>query len=337
MPKVSVIIPNFNHSKYLDQRIRSVLGQSYHDFELIILDDASIDNSREVMLSYDGLPNVRMIINRQNSGSVFCQWNRGVREACGEYVWIAESDDYADPHLLERLVGVLEANPKVGLVYCDSEIVDEAGSYCGVTSNCNPEIDRERWRRDFINAGRAECAEYLVVQNRIRNTSAAVFRKSIYEKAGYANERMKYAGDWMQWVKILMLSDVAYVSDRLNNYRRHEGSVTRVQAGSYLDLRESLMVSGFIARRVLVPRDVRRRIRRYYIEWWSAIPSDTLTFWDGCNLCRMTLSLDFTILPIVLKNRTIHAIYHHPALAPFRRIWALRRKMNTWFPRNSVK
>src|SRR5215469_12732659 len=103
MPTVSVIVPNYNHARYLRQRIESVLGQKYQDFEVILLDDCSTDNSREILESYRNDPKVRVVFNATNSGNVFKQWNKGVRMAGGRYVWIAESDDYADAGFLSRL------------------------------------------------------------------------------------------------------------------------------------------------------------------------------------------------------------------------------------------
>lgn len=124
MPKVSVIIPNYNHARYLDQRIQSVLNQTYQDFEVIFLDDASTDNSNEVVAKYVDDPRFSAVYNQVNSGSPFKQWNRGVREAQGEYIWIAESDDYADATLLEELVERLDSYPQAGIAYCQSWQVD---------------------------------------------------------------------------------------------------------------------------------------------------------------------------------------------------------------------
>src|SRR5580704_3035040 len=113
MPTISVIVPNYNHARFLPKRIESIIHQTFQDFELILLDDCSSDDSRSILAQYAGDPRVRIEFNRENSGSTFKQWNRGVRLAQGKYVWIAESDDYADPQLLERLVAILEANPAV--------------------------------------------------------------------------------------------------------------------------------------------------------------------------------------------------------------------------------
>src|ERR1700709_2423208 len=105
MPKVSIIIPNYNHEKFLDLRITSVLNQTYQDFEVIILDDASTDNSRAVIERYRQHPKVsRIVYNTNNSGSPFSQWEQGMHLAAAEWLWIAESDDYASPGFLSSLV-----------------------------------------------------------------------------------------------------------------------------------------------------------------------------------------------------------------------------------------
>ncbi len=92
--RVSVILPNYNHSKYLKQRIDSILNQTFQDFELILLDDNSPDDSVDIIESYRDHKRVSHIhLNKENSGSTFKQWERGFSLAKGEYIWIAESDD----------------------------------------------------------------------------------------------------------------------------------------------------------------------------------------------------------------------------------------------------
>jgi glycosyltransferase involved in cell wall biosynthesis len=89
--KVSVVVPNYNHARFLRKRVDSILGQTFQDFELILLDDCSTDDSRSVLSKYADDPRVRIEFNEVNSGSTFKQWNKGVWLAHGEYVWIAES------------------------------------------------------------------------------------------------------------------------------------------------------------------------------------------------------------------------------------------------------
>jgi len=125
MPRVSVITPNCNHARYLHQRPDSILNQTFQDFGLIILDDASTDSSREVVELYTKDPRVRAIFNAENSGSTFKQWNLGLSHAKGEYIRFAESDDYADPALLATLVDRVDRHPNVGLAVCQSRTVDQ--------------------------------------------------------------------------------------------------------------------------------------------------------------------------------------------------------------------
>ena len=100
-PLVSVIIPNFNHAPYLEQRLESVFNQTYQNFEVIILDDHSTDNSMEIIMRYKDNPHVSHIIeNDINSGKVFKQWNKGFHLAKGELIWIAESDDFCELNML---------------------------------------------------------------------------------------------------------------------------------------------------------------------------------------------------------------------------------------------
>ena len=109
--KVSVIVPNYNHAAFLHDRISSILNQSYQNFELIILDDCSTDNSLAIIEQFKEEKAVsHVILNTKNSGSTFKQWEKGLNLAKGEYIWIAESDDFADRQFLERAVEILDEN-----------------------------------------------------------------------------------------------------------------------------------------------------------------------------------------------------------------------------------
>ena len=129
MPLVSVIIPNYNHAAFLKQRIESVLNQTFQDFELIILDDCSTDNSKEIIEEYRSNPKVKSIVySKMNSGSPFEQWRKGIVLAKGEYVWIAESDDWASLDFLHELISNLSKKKNVGICFCDSNWVDNDGN-----------------------------------------------------------------------------------------------------------------------------------------------------------------------------------------------------------------
>jgi glycosyltransferase involved in cell wall biosynthesis len=102
------------------------LSQSFTGYELIILDDCSDDGSRELIDSYALMyPEIIRSYNASNSGSPFAQWNHGISMAKGDYIWIAESDDYSEPGFLEKTTAMLDARPGAGLVYTDSIVIDE--------------------------------------------------------------------------------------------------------------------------------------------------------------------------------------------------------------------
>ncbi len=243
MPKVTVITPNYNHARYLPIRIDSILAQTFQDFELLILDDASTDNSREIIESYSKNQRAKAIFNQQNSGSTFKQWNLGLSQAKGEYVWFTESDDYADHSLLETLVDRLDRHPNVGLAVCQSWTVDQDGKPLGNYRDLLEHRDHSsHWREDYVNAGHDECKNYMFWHNTIPNVSAVLWRRETLERAGGAPTDMRLCGDWMGYINVLHLSDIAFVSMPLNYYRQHQVNVRTRALRQGTGTRESLMV-----------------------------------------------------------------------------------------------
>ena len=95
-PLVSIIVPNFNHAHFLRQRLETIYNQTYKNFEVILLDDASTDNSQNILREFQKIhsDNTRLLINEKNSGGVFYQWRKGIEISRGDLIWIAESDDF---------------------------------------------------------------------------------------------------------------------------------------------------------------------------------------------------------------------------------------------------
>jgi glycosyltransferase involved in cell wall biosynthesis len=224
MPIVSVIVPNYNHARFLRQRIDSILGQTFRDFELVLLDDCSTDDSRTILQEYAGDSRVRLELNEANSGSPFKQWNKGVRLATGKYVWIAESDDYADAHFLERMVPVLEEHLSVQFIFCRSRCVGDDGQLQGFAITTYPEDKHDRWSADFRVNGPEECRKYMTRATYVQNASAVLFRKSAYKRAGGADESLRICGDWKLWSSLMLMGEVAYVAEPLNYFRIHKAS-----------------------------------------------------------------------------------------------------------------
>jgi glycosyltransferase involved in cell wall biosynthesis len=274
-PRVTVVLPNYNHGRFLARRIESVLNQTYADFEAVVIDDASTDNSRDVIERYTRDARVRTVWNERNSGSPFRQWNRGMRMARGEYAWIAESDDAAESALLQTLVEKLDRSPRVGLAYCQSWGIDEEGTIITHNTAWTDSLDAQRWRQDFVNDGRDECRRFLVMKNTIPNASAAVFRRSVFDRAGGADESFQSCGDWMTWVRMLLLSDVAYSAETLNYFRVHPDSVTRRRGEGVNQLLEWFRVRAAVARHVELDPGMRRRVCEDMADMWRGTAGGT--------------------------------------------------------------
>ena len=268
MPKVSVVIPNYNHAKYLDERFASVLGQTFQDFEIVFLDDASTDDSLDVFEKHARHPKVRAHLNRENTGIAFKQWNKGVALAKGEYVWIAEADDSADPELLEVLVAKLDAFPSAGMAYCQSFEIDEDGSFLRWLVECTNDLDTELWKNDFFANGPDFCRNYLILRNVIPNASAVVFRRSVYERVGGADETLRLSGDWKVWIDILSVSDIAHSASTLNRFRSHPGAVRYAPEGFLLRVREGYTVLSHAAGRIEPSKAQRRKALTALADVW---------------------------------------------------------------------
>lgn len=232
LPRVSVVVPNYNYAAYIEGRLQSVCKQTVPVYELIVLDDASADDSVSRVgnfLADCKIPS-NLVVNQQNSGSVFRQWLRGVELARGDFVWIAEADDLADRDFLAEVMPAF-ARPDVVMSYCQSRQMDHEGNIlCDHYLDYVSDIDAERWKEPYVVDGREEIAKALYLKNTIPNVSGVVFRRGALLKTlrTHQKEIMSYrnAGDWVTYVRLLENGSVAFSPRSLNSHRRHQTSVT---------------------------------------------------------------------------------------------------------------
>lgn len=214
--KVSVIIPNYNHSHFLKQRIDSVLNQTFQDFEVIILDDCSTDNSVQVINEYRKHPKVsHIVINDSNSGSTFRQWKKGIDLAAGDWIWIAESDDWCELNFLESLFNGIDE--QTGLAFCQSIVVNDKGHKLGQTS-WNKIIEKLPGQ-EFID-------NYMMHGNYIANASMCIFKKELSKNINEDYMKYRFIGDWIFWIEIAKQTNVFISSLYLNFFRKHEKDVS---------------------------------------------------------------------------------------------------------------
>lgn len=231
MAEVSVIVPNYNHAHFLKQRLDSLLQQSYVDFEIIVLDDASTDSSAKIIEQYRNNSKIsKVLVHDTNSGSPFKQWRKGIEHASGNFIWIAESDDYSSPGFLKSCMEVLNQHPETGVVYTQSVDVDSDGEVIAHRISYTAEFEPNIWEDDFCLKGSEFVEKYLSHKNVIPNASAVVFRKSLLTDMSVfeAIQDMKMCGDWFFWLSLVPNTKVSFVSE-VHNYFRQHPSMSRRQ------------------------------------------------------------------------------------------------------------
>lgn len=233
MPIVSVIIPNYNHAAYLTQRINSVLDQSFQDFEVIILDDCSTDDSKVIIEQYRFHEKVsRIIYNKVNSGSPFEQWKKGVEAATGEWIWIAESDDVAEKEFLHTVLENTKNDGNIVISYCASWRIDKDGRRETRLAWAD-DISNRNWLADYKNDGLNEISTQLFYKNVIANASAALFKKEALDMEVFKFiSNMRFAGDWLFWIKLLERGTIYYSAKILNNFRYHDNTTRNLKNAS---------------------------------------------------------------------------------------------------------
>lgn len=288
---VSVILPTYNHASYLKQRIESILNQTYQDFELIILDDCSPDNSRDIIELYQKNPHISHIVyNETNSGSTFKQWKKGFRLAKGDYIWIAESDDYAEPTFLEK---VMESNLKYNSVYCFAltKMIDKENNIL----SCQPPI-----LPDYAMNINQFTKDYLLYSNLICNASMIVFRKDALDENVWDEiTNYKYSGDWLLWSSFCggINATVSEVKEYLNYFRRHNQNVSGKSEINGLGILEGYRVSESIVKRLHLKPD-----KTYSLNWYYKWQTFKLEF-------AYTQSINKKILLMFIKKRPRVAYY----------------------------
>lgn len=231
--KLSVVVPNYNYEKFLFERIYSILNQKEKIFELIILDDCSKDNSRqEIDLIFDKLKdyiNIKKVYNELNSGSAFKQWEKGFNLAEGNYVWIAEADDYSNKRFLKKVLKPIKKDDKVVISYTDTAFIDKNGKI--IMRSVKSDIDlmhTGHWNKSYINTGMDEFNNYTFLNCTIANVSSCIFKNDNYQKYFKISKNYKQAGDWLFYANVMHEGNVAYCNKTLNYYRVHGNNVSSV-------------------------------------------------------------------------------------------------------------
>ncbi len=235
LPRIGVVVPSYNYARHMAARLDSIFAQTHPVAEVLVLDDASGDDSVAVARAAAARWGraATVVENARNSGNVFAQWRRGVEMVRGDWVWIAEADDEAAPDMLATLASRIGGGADVVAVACDSRAVDGDGAV--LWESHQPYYARSgaaALARDGLFGAREFAARFLAERNLLVNVSAMLFRRSTLLDAlvrcEVALAEYRVAGDWHLYLDLLghCEGEVAWVAAPLNTHRRHGGSVT---------------------------------------------------------------------------------------------------------------
>lgn len=210
-PKVSVIIPTYNNAKFIGEAIDSVLNQTYQDFEIIVVDDGSTDNTEEVLSKYK---NRIRYIYQKNKGPAAAK-NKGILASQSKYIATLDSDDIWLPQKLQLQVDLLDSNKQLGLVYTDTYQVNID----------DKSIDKETYFNRYKPCS-GRVLDKLLFHNFIPSLTV-MMRRSCLEKAGLFDESLYTGEDWDLWLRIAEEFPIDYINIPLGKRRIHKTNVTR--------------------------------------------------------------------------------------------------------------
>lgn len=277
-PKVSVIVPSYNHACFLRQRLDSIYQQRYSNIDVILLDDASTDESQEILEEYrQRYPQVtKCAFNKENSGSAFNQWQRGFELATGDLVWIAESDDYCSENFLEDLIKCF-VNEAVILAYCRSVFVEGASAKpVWSLEEYLAEVDANLWHKPFVMSAHHLVNKAWAMKNIVPNVSSAVFRHPGKLELLDDNtwKQMRICGDWIFYLHLVRGGLIAYTPKATNYYRLHENNTSRNTYSSDIYYREHELVAKELLSLYRVDRDVLQRQQQVLQFQWRTFRID---------------------------------------------------------------
>jgi glycosyltransferase involved in cell wall biosynthesis len=223
---ISVIVTNYNHAKYLDQRMESLLNQTYPNLEIIVVDNCSTDNSLEVLAKYKKYGHVKIMALEENGGNIHSS-NLGVSLSHGQFFIFAEADDYNEPSQIELLHQAMAGNEQIGAAFCRSFMVDAQGKVFDDDFNQRDRSFKEFCSKDTVIPGRL-AQRFFLFSCIIPNFSAVLFRRKYFDLAGGLTPLYKACADWDFWFRISRHCDLYYLKTPLNYFRYHAASTGRL-------------------------------------------------------------------------------------------------------------
>ena len=245
-PHISVVVPTYNQAQFIRERLDSILQQTVQDFEVLVLDDCSTDETAAIVGQYLADPRIRLIRNDVNSASPFKQWKKGISHCRSDLVWIAEGDDACGNDFLETLLPAFD-EPTTAIAFCRSEVIDECSAIrCGsldeYLSQSGFPFHEMSVRMEGIRAVDAGFGALCLIVN----ASSAIVRKACVADCLDAAEQFRMCGDWYFYLAALRHGELFYTRAAVSYFRRHTNSVVHRLEGSLTYFQERSRVLQFV-------------------------------------------------------------------------------------------
>ncbi len=273
---ISVVVTSYNHAEYLDQRMQSLLAQTYRNLEIIVVDDCSKDNSREVLAKYAGRDRVRIVALEKNGGYANAS-NLGVSLSRGDFIMFAECDDFDEPTHIEVLHAAMAGRDNIGVSYCRSNLVDSGGKVFSDDFQPREQAFKELCEQDALIPSRM-MQRFFLISCVIPNMSAALIRKKYFSLAGGLSPDYRVCADWEFWCRMSQVCDFYYVASCLNNFRHHTTTVRSV-SGIRSTLVEMIALLYTASRRVDLSLGEKFRVRFNIAFIWASFETKSPLIW----------------------------------------------------------
>lgn len=281
-PRITVIISCYNYAQYLPDAVHSVLRQSLEDWEAIVIDDASSDNTAEVMRAFTD-SRIVCVYHKENRGNIVT-YNEGIALARGADVVVLSADDQYHPDFFKRTVAMLDDHPEAGMVYTGWEVINDRGLFIRQVAQPHAED------------GVYDELPLLVLHCHIAQC-AAVVRKRVYQEVGlfvYPRD-----GDWDMWLRIARKYPIAFIRQSLYRYRRHGDNMSvNFESLTRMEQEYDQIITSLFADTTL-PLHVRclKRKATAFLCWNSAhFRFMRRDWWGGIHMLFKAISLDATVV-----------------------------------------
>jgi glycosyltransferase involved in cell wall biosynthesis len=225
-PLVSVVIPAYNSRSYVAQAVESVLTQTFHEFEIIVIDDGSTDDTRQTLAAY--ADRIRYV-HQENRG-VYAARNRGAKLAQGQYIAFLDADDVWLPEKLAVQVGALESHPEFGAAHTDTALIGPDGRVVNPASNPKRQSHSGMVFDEFFQSNMA-----------VILLSTVLIRRDCFEALGGFDERHRAVQDQFFFLRLAWSYPIYFIPKPLVQYRITPGSLSRSSAAENISLRELLL------------------------------------------------------------------------------------------------